>query len=724
MIRHPYFIAIILILQYFQAISQEVVVHSLPCSGKFNDFAPVVYDGGILFCSDRPSSYGIVWTDESDRFETGHYLFKDGRVIPFAEELNGRGNEGPIWIHPSHQEMYFTAPLRNDKNNPLPFHGIYRSTKTSNGWSHTEAFDHNSSDATYHCAHPSFDLISNRLYFVSDMEGGHGGKDIYYCERNQNGWGLPVNVGPEINTSGNEIFPFISADGTLYYSSDIGGNYDIYKSQTVKGIFQKRDTMPAPVNTSFNEYAFSISENNESGYFTSNRNDNQDDLFSYELSYPDFEHCPPAEEPSFCYLFEETEILPNDSMPMIFEWELGDGKTAGGLSTEYCYKDFGKYHVALNVYDSLTKARFARVSEVDIEIARSPYPFITAQDSVAPGTPFKLSAEGTDIEDMKPEKYFWNFGDGSHGTGYETTHPYKNSGKYTIQLGVISYPPDGQEIRRCASKDIMVGSVEEITAWIAEEEALASQEAIAPIESALQEDMIIIEKDSTKLLQYAPDSTLYFIEFKQSKERLNADDPFFNNIKFEITERYDSSTTSYKYSVGHTTEMPEMMRIYRDMMSNGYLESIIREQVDRDYDAQLIQQWWYMPDSLAASFNAHLNKFNDIRFDFGTYTINQASFDNLNYIAEIMNLDHNIKLKIKAYTDSIGTDSRNIQLAKKRAEAVKGYLMKSGVNAKRLIAEGYGEAMPVADNSNEEGRAQNRRVEFEIMVEDSQRKKP
>ncbi|MBX7051532.1 MAG: OmpA family protein [Flavobacteriales bacterium] len=723
MIRHLIVIAIIHSITINHFFSQEVIVRPLNCNGKFQDYAPIPYLNGLIFCSDRPSSYGIVWTDESDNFESQLYFFQDEKTQPFGHDINKRGNDGPVCFDPTFSTLYLTTAIRDDHLKPTEAQGIFMLQKMGDEWSEAIPFPFNAKDQTYNCGHPSLDATGQKLFFTSDLPGGFGGKDIYYSLLTTDGWSKPVNAGPEVNTEHNEIFPFMAKDGTLYYSSDRNNQYDIYKSDPLKGKFLRGEAMPSPVNSEFNDYAFSISENNEHGYFTSNRIGGQDDIYAYDLSYPDFENCPPAEEPSFCYLFEETEIVPNDSMPMIFEWELGDGATARGLSTEYCYKDFGNYHVALNVYDSLTKARFARVSEVDVSITKSPYPFITAPDSVSPNIPVFLSADGTDMSDVKAEKYFWNFGDGSHGSGFETSHPFKQSGKYTIQLGIIAFPPDGGEIRRCATHDIMVGAAEEIQQWVAEQEAIAQNEVSEPEISSLQEDMVIVEKDSTTYLQYAPDSTLYFIEFKESAERMKMDDPYFNNIKYEITERYDSAATAYRYSVGHTNEMPVMMRIYRDMVSNGYLESIIREQVSNDYEAQLINKWWYMPDSLESAFNAHLNKFSDIRFDFGTYNINPASFDNLDYIAEIMNLDHNIKLRIKAYTDSIGTDARNMQLAKKRADSVSKYLTDAGVDSKRLIAVGFGEAMPVAENASEEGRARNRRVEFEIITDESRRRK-
>ncbi len=130
-----------------------------------------------------------------------------------------------------------------------------------------------------------------------------------------------------------------------------------------------------------------------------------------------------------------------------------------------------------------------------------------------------------------------------------------------------------------------------------------------------------------------------------------------------------------------------------------------------------------MPDSMQQAINAHLNKFNDIRFDHGTYEIRPESFDNLNYIAEVMNLQQSLRLLIKAHTDSIGNFSANMALAEKRGNSVVKYLIEQGVHKSRLKSQGFGEAKPLADNSSAEGRALNRRVEFEIIFEDSKHKK-
>lgn len=107
-------------------------------------------------------------------------------------------------------------------------------------------------------------------------------------------------------------------------------------------------------------------------------------------------------------------------------------------------------------------------------------------------------------------------------------------------------------------------------------------------------------------------------------------------------------------------------------------------------------------------------KLNNIYFDFDKYDLKSESFGELDRIYKFLTSNPNIKIEISAYTDSKGSDEYNLNLSQKRAQSVVNYLIGKGIDADRLIAKGYGKANPVADNSTEEGRALNRRVEMKI----------
>ena len=107
-----------------------------------------------------------------------------------------------------------------------------------------------------------------------------------------------------------------------------------------------------------------------------------------------------------------------------------------------------------------------------------------------------------------------------------------------------------------------------------------------------------------------------------------------------------------------------------------------------------------------------------ITFEFNKATLKPESFPVLDSIAEILLKNPKIKVEIQGHTDNIGSEKYNLKLSQKRAEAVREYLIFKGVAPERLIAKGYGESKPIADNGTEEGRALNRRVEFVILGEE------
>jgi outer membrane protein OmpA-like peptidoglycan-associated protein len=106
---------------------------------------------------------------------------------------------------------------------------------------------------------------------------------------------------------------------------------------------------------------------------------------------------------------------------------------------------------------------------------------------------------------------------------------------------------------------------------------------------------------------------------------------------------------------------------------------------------------------------------NNILFDLGKSIIRSASYSELNKAALMMKANPNMVIELSAHTDAIGGYSKNLALSNDRARSAKEYLLSKGVNASRIVAKGYGETTPVADNKSESGRQLNRRVEFRIL---------
>jgi outer membrane protein OmpA-like peptidoglycan-associated protein len=144
----------------------------------------------------------------------------------------------------------------------------------------------------YSCGHAALSPDGKTLYFISDMPGGCGGTDIYktvMTVKNDSSiqWSAPENLGDVINTAGNEMFPYVHKDGTMYFSSDAHntlGGLDIFSSVFENGKWSSPENLNYPINSSKDDFAFVLNDDNKTGYISSNRND-LDKI--YEISLPD-----------------------------------------------------------------------------------------------------------------------------------------------------------------------------------------------------------------------------------------------------------------------------------------------------------------------------------------------------------------------------------------------------------------------------------------------------
>ncbi|MEZ5006640.1 MAG: hypothetical protein R2753_00675 [Chitinophagales bacterium] len=126
----------------------------------------------------------------------------------------------------------------------------------------------------YSCTHPSLSKNGKTLFFASDMPGGYGGMDLYVSHLVDNKWSKPVNLGPEINTAENELFPFIHDSGMLFFSSNGHkgfGGMDIFVTQFSDNQWQSPENMGSPVNTPSNDFSIYVDKNFTDGYFSSDR---------------------------------------------------------------------------------------------------------------------------------------------------------------------------------------------------------------------------------------------------------------------------------------------------------------------------------------------------------------------------------------------------------------------------------------------------------------------
>lgn len=207
------------------------------------------------------------------------------RPEPVEGELNTEFDEGIVAFSPDAQTMYLTK-ARRELNAPTSVE-IYTSTRSDAKWSAPVKFEI-TADTLSTFGHPAVSPDGEYLYFVSDMPGGYGGKDIWRISLKERQGSL-VNLGPDINTEGNDDFPYVRSDGSLYFSSDghpgMGG-LDIFRASAVGDPADLRwevENMGFPINSAGDDFGITFGKG-EDGFFSSNRGDARgyDHIYSFE----------------------------------------------------------------------------------------------------------------------------------------------------------------------------------------------------------------------------------------------------------------------------------------------------------------------------------------------------------------------------------------------------------------------------------------------------------
>lgn len=263
--------------------SQNFKIEKVSCNGPYTDFGAVEFGNGIIFVSARERNQAINrtngWTGE--KFFA---LFKaEGKGTTFSspklfeKSIQTVYNDGPICLNQKGDEMYITTnnieegKTRRSKEGVVKLK-IYKYVLIENEWVFDDTLPPNNDQ--YNVAHAALSVDGNKLYFSSDMPGGMGGMDLYVMNKKDKTWDTPVNLGPKINTAGNEVFPFIKKDGTFYFASNghegLGG-LDIYAVQEKNGAWLEPKNLMAPMNSKEDDFAIAFNKDLQSGYFSSNR---------------------------------------------------------------------------------------------------------------------------------------------------------------------------------------------------------------------------------------------------------------------------------------------------------------------------------------------------------------------------------------------------------------------------------------------------------------------
>ncbi len=690
-------------------------VNNLSINTASDDFGASFYDDGIIFSSDRDKGTAVkrihTWTGDSflelfyaevevESAEEGASMscddYKIGTPSKFNKDVNTKFHDAQVSVSRDNQKIVFTRNNLLDgkvgkSNDDIIKLKVYEADKVGEDWDNIRSLPFNSDE--YSVTHPALSPDGDRLFFASDMPGGFGGLDIYVSTNENGRWGPPFNLGPLINTEGNELFPFYGNDNNLYFSSNgqIGlGGLDVY-------VVEDRDNnqwgdvinLGYPINSTYDDFAISFKKDMSSGFISSNRSEGKgrDDIYCF------VKKASPAE----IYVYDMATGEPLEGAQVVNECNFREYTTdENGLimldiANDTCctfkavremYDDKAERYCTINnqnnrieiglersfecyvkghVFDQTTGMPIegARVS-VDNDCDKSnPLEVITDAEGF-----YRLDLKSTCCYTVMSEKedYIMNpMQEKCTDCKTEATelvvdifmNPSTISAN-TVTPGTGTNNPDdnGNPFGSTGSDDVLVSS--------------GSDDVSAPNSSQIVKDVdtgLYIDRATGEPANVQNEDGISYVDGKMMYKGREVEADNNDDFGFEV------SPGAENYSEGEP--VPYLLHIYYD-----FDESFIRKEAEPE----------------------------------------------LQKLCEMMRQNPQLIVELSSHTDPRGTLDYNMRLSQRRADAaVRWMVEKCGIARHRLIPRGYGETEPINEclaaksRCSEEDHQFNRRTEFRIL---------
>lgn len=286
--------------KYLQKENSNFKIKHLSINSEEQDFSPVFYKDKVVFSSSRHEMEPIMrrWNANELPFLDLFIADRDSGVnltnlSPFNDKENKKFHEGPVTFYNNGKSMVFTRNNYQTKNSDGKVTlQLFSSEWVNEAWTTPKSLPFN--DPEFSFAHATVSIDGKTMYFASNMAGGMGGIDLYRVEINPDGsFGKPINLGPTINTEGDESFPFIHPGNEMLFFASNGhvglGGLDVFmahvrKNQSVSKVIN----LGAPVNSAGDDFSFILDSAQTMGYFASNRTGGKgsDDIYGFNLTKP------------------------------------------------------------------------------------------------------------------------------------------------------------------------------------------------------------------------------------------------------------------------------------------------------------------------------------------------------------------------------------------------------------------------------------------------------
>jgi outer membrane protein OmpA-like peptidoglycan-associated protein/tetratricopeptide (TPR) repeat protein len=725
---------------------------------KDADFCPLVYEGGIVFVSER--GVDLVNTNHSGMankpYLSLYYAKKEKqykKAKHFSNQLSSLYHDGPVSISENGDEIYFTrADKRENGKSYINRLQIFSAKLDGKKWKNITPFKYNSED--YSIAHPWLSKGGNQLFFASDMPGGYGGMDIYVCKKEDGNWSKPFNLGEGVNTSENEVFPYFRK-GVLYFSSEGHSGYgglDVFVTKETEK-WRNAENLKAPLNSSKDDFGIFYTDD-ESGYFSSDREGGvgSDDI----------------------YAFSWHAIEPKTQMTGVLEYDkLGASGTSINLLDEEDHiiettvtDEFGKFKfdkldLDKNYILAIDSDDDSFLEEANLYLTNSKGEKVILAQKAGKGR-FKFQAlpyeyyDGLDLLDETDDNiltaevfgqlYKTLPGDYSDGMEVWVVDDEGNiiGRSKTNQEGFFSFDKLSQEeqyLFMLAEDDPKINMI------ILNENGAVLDAAKRLIDGKYRysrlgsdENVLALMNEEDETIAFVNDDSVSTVNiFGQLYNKLPGDYSGIKEIwvvddEGNIVRKTNTDSKGF-FAFDKLPGQDEILFMLAEDDENIHINIVdeggkylgtAKRLIDAKYRYSRLGSDSDSLDLMSENDESTINVNNmllttEAKYDYKSSKLLNAGKKELDKLIVVLKSNKGLGIEIGAHTDSKGGPTYNQKLGQQRANEAVRYLVSSGVPENRINAKSYGQSKPIAPNKlsdgsdNPEGRAKNRRVEFKIF---------
>ena len=699
-------------------------------NSNLDDFGAAFYKDGIIFASERDKGSAVkrnhCWTGEP--FLDLYFVpikncgvdVQTGRPEKFTSDINSKYHDAIVTFTKDQSTIFFTRNNYSKGKTGADDQGIirlkiYTSKKKGTGFGNEESLPFNSDE--YSNAHPSVNANGTKLYFASDMPGGFGGMDLYVSELENGRWGPPMNLGPSVNTEGNELFPFIHSSGRLYFASDgqlgMGGIDVFYVDPRGDGQWTAPENPGAPINSVDDDFGIMLNDEGTCGFFSSDRQggSGRDDIYSFT------KHATPVK----IYVYDEATkepivdaLITSDSCVKKILKTGKDGRAIVDMKFNSCCT----YTAEMSGYEKNTKqgcVKDAVSSEnvvVEIPLHRNKKflvdGFVFDQNTGLPLADAKVTLMGCDT------------------TQTNQTFTTDASGKFTFKLDDgCCYKLRGEKDKYFAvttpdticTKGMVASKSFSVNMNL---QPSSTTEPKTPDVAVTTNPTDLTNSGSTMKTTPIDPNAVYFdadkgLYLKNGKPFTGKDNGLTYKNGKVVGGKTPDKVANQKPVNPNTVHYDPEKGVY---VKNGKpftgKNNGVSYKDGRAIDGFTQAGTTYTSEPNAVSYLLH------IYYDFDQYNLRDESMPELEKLLKLMKDNPSEIVEISSHTDARGSNSYNNRLSQRRAESVVRWLIDKGIERDRLVPRGYGESMTTNKCVNqikcsEEEHQLNRRTEFRVL---------